>query len=145
MITDAEGLTASYNSPNNMYIHNKTLFISGTHSVGDVFTDLTIPFHLLPYTQRYIDADNILKKNKYIDTIVSHSLGSAIAAILIQEPQIKQGRSYGAPTVFAHKKLKSFRHYGDPVSISNRVAGDSETNLFIGNPHSYEGFETFYN
>lgn len=139
------GLDRSYQSDNNLYIYNKTLFISGTHSARDVITDLAIPFHLLNKTQRYKDAENILENNPQVNVIVGHSLGSAIGHILSDRGQIKASRLYGSPTLFNHPKIINFRHYGDPVSLSNRVGASSETNAYFGNPHSYNGFKTFYN
>jgi len=139
-------LDKSYEGLKNIYVHNNTLFISGTHSIKDVLTDLTIPFGMLGYTERFKQAELVLKKNENIDTIVSHSLGSAIAHKLADMGQIKTVRAYGSPTLYKHKKILHLRHYGDPVSVSTRWGDSNEINtMYAGNVHSYDGFKDYYN
>ena len=44
-ITDSEGLSRAYNSPDSIYVDGNRMYISGTHNFRDVFDDITkIPF-----------------------------------------------------------------------------------------------------
>lgn len=148
-ITDVEGLDKAYGRGyHNLYRHNNTLFVSGTHVTNpkDYYYDVTIPIGQLKNTKRYRQVENLIRLYPEIDTLVGHSLGAAIVTdITLRYPQIKQARAYGSPTIKSHPKIQYFRHHGDPVSISNRL-GNSASNIFhIGNPHSYRGFKPFYN
>lgn len=145
-LTDVEGLDKSYQDVNNVHVHNKTLFISGTHSLKDVETDLSIPLRRVKHTKRYAQVEQILSLYPRVDTIVGHSLGSAIGGEITREnPRIKQARLYGSPTLSKHDKIEYFRHYGDPWSISNKLMSSPNENFRFGDPHSYRGFKTFYN
>lgn len=135
-----------------MYVHNNTLFIAGTNPrtmmqyTRDILTDMTIPVHMLRYTPRFQTAEHALHMYPQVTTIVGHSLGGAIADVLVSDNERLQGRVYGAPILYAHPRIRLFRHAGDPVSVSSRISGASERNsVYIGNPHSYRGFETFRN
>ena len=90
-------------------------------------------------SQRYAEAQNALAPG--ITTIVGHSLGGAVAARLAEENPSLQARLYGAPRVSwssnANDRIRSMRHYGDPVSLLDRGAGSS---VYGGNPHSYGGY-----
>jgi hypothetical protein len=55
------------------------MFIAGTSNLQDVWDDLKIPFNLTRYSQRYKDADETLKTNQQVDTIIGHSLGSSVS------------------------------------------------------------------
>lgn len=147
LITDVDGLDRSYHSDNNVYVHNKTLFISGTHSFGDVLTDATIPFHLLSRTPRYKQAERVLLENPTIDTIVSHSLGSAIAQVLADNPRVKTVRAYASPTIFSNPKVIHLRHPHDFISMSNLFGRSDEITAYDPNvdPHSYRGHRDYFN
>lgn len=132
-------------------MHHNTLFVAGTNprTMGqyarDVLTDVTIPFHMLRYTPRFRHAAQALEEHP-ITVVVGHSLGGAITDILVSENERLRGRVYGAPIIHPHPRIRSFRHVGDPVSISSRVGGASEHNtVMLGNPHSYRGFPEFRN
>jgi len=144
-----EGLDYAYASVDNIYIHHNTMFIAGTNprTVGsylkDVMTDITIPLHMLSYTPRYKYAEYILEQNPQITSVVGHSLGGAIAQTLVEQKKKIIGRIYGAPIMRSHDRVRSFRHVGDPVSISAQPV--SENYLRFENPHSYRGYPDFYN
>ena len=72
--------------------------------------------------------------------VVGHSLGGAIVQALVEDyPQLR-GRTYGSPALTwrPNTRIKAYRRFGDPVSVTNRGADSSmPTSL---NPHSYSGF-----
>lgn len=147
MITDTDGLDAAYADINNVIVHNKTIFISGTHELGDIAADVTIPFRQLERTHRYAQAESLLALHPEVDTIVGHSLGAAIATRLAEQypRRIRGGRMYGSPTIGQHPNFVYYRHHGDPVSVSNRLGQSASSSFFLGNPHSYRGFPEHYN
>jgi pimeloyl-ACP methyl ester carboxylesterase len=118
------------------------MYISGTHSLADVATDLTIPLHLLTSTDRYLSAEYLLEIHPEVTTVVGHSLGAAIAQELSRRPSILEGRAYGSPTIYGAPKMEYYRSSGDPVSMFN-LAGDRSSafhsRVYFGNPHSYSG------
>ena len=96
---DATGLGLAYKPPYNTYMHNTMLFISGTHSINEVFAYIITPIaksintHIYIHTCRYVCISTIyiyiyiytydhsitmLDKHTHIDTIVGHSLGDTI-------------------------------------------------------------------
>ncbi len=99
-MTDIEGragLDKSYADPNKVYMEGDSLFIAGTSSLGDVADDLALPFGLTRGTQRYIDAERVLKANPKIRRVIGHNLGGAVTLELGgQRPDLKT-RTYGAP------------------------------------------------
>lgn len=117
---------------------SNTLAVAGTSSIGDVLTDLTIPLGLLKSTPRYQDALNTwLRLGK--PNLTGHSLGGLVVDQIAQSHPDWTGsaRLYGAPRVTwqeADPRIKSFRHWLDPVSLFDRAA---ESSLHLGNPHSY--------
>ena len=77
-LSDEEGLAKAYDQPNKIYLNNHKMYVAGTSSWQDVWDDLKIPFHLTRYSQRYEDADKILKEHPEVDNIIGHSLGGAV-------------------------------------------------------------------
>ncbi len=57
------GLDSATKSANKISIQGDTMFVAGTSNLQDVWDDLKIPFGLTKYSQRYQDADNLLKIN----------------------------------------------------------------------------------
>lgn len=155
-MTDAEGLRRAYESSNNNFVNheNNTLYISGTHSISDAITDLTIPIGNLRNTARYRMSRDILEYNRNITRVVGHSLGAAIGTDLIIDRNARtslqddltgrfvnlRGRMYGSPTLFSHPNIQYYRHPFDPVSIANFGLDTQQTPFYLGNPHSYEGY-----
>jgi hypothetical protein len=65
-----------------------------------VLNELTLPFRLIQYTDRYNQAHQLLDSSKdKITTIISHWLGSAIAHHLIVENEQLNGRLYSTPSL----------------------------------------------
>ena len=65
-ISDSEGLSRACKQPDKLYINNNKLYIAGTCNLRDVIDDTLIPFKLTRFSQRYMDADKILRNNKEI-------------------------------------------------------------------------------
>jgi len=146
-ISDSEGLSKAYNSPNSIYINGNTMYIAGTHIPKGVYDWKLIPLGLMKYSERYSQAESALKDNPQIDTVVGHSLGSSTAAELNKRYDNKfNARYYGSPFIdfsFSRDpKNQRYRHPGDFISMfdTGAVNGEPQNNYQILNPHSYEGF-----
>ena len=105
-INDETGLKRAYDNRTDvgLYHHpeNKTLYIAGTKDFPrDILDDTLIPFKMVHRSKRYRTANHFIKNNMdNIDTIVSHSLGSATAMKLNEDNNKKiTTRNYGTPTV----------------------------------------------
>ena len=86
----------------------------------DLFiNDLTIPFRLVQYTDRYARAHQLYTTHKdKIKTLVSHSLGSVNAHHIILETEQLRGRLYSTPSlVLPHERIEYCLQYGDPVAM----------------------------
>ena len=142
-INDETGLKRAYNNRTDLglYHHpeNKTLYIAGTKDFPrDVLDDVLIPFHMVHRSKRYRSANDFIKNNiDNIDTIVSHSLGSATTMKLHQDYNNRfTTRTYGTPTVSYNDNSDSrntrLRAVGDPVSMFDRgVSITVNKNSFI--------------
>ena len=130
-INDETGLKRAYNNRTDLglYHHpeNKTLYIAGTKDFPrDILVDALIPFHMVHRSKRYRTANEFIKNNSdSIDTIVSHSLGSATTMKLNEDYNKRfTTRTYGTPTVSyndnSDEKNTRFRAVGDPVSMFDR-------------------------
>ena len=75
---DATGLGLAYKLPYNNYMHNKMLFMSGTHSIHGAVVNLITPIGKSRNTHRYDHSITMLDKHTNIDTIVGHPLGDTI-------------------------------------------------------------------
>ena len=75
------GLQKTYSSDNQIYVDNDTAFIAGSSSLGDWYDNITnIPvWGDLRNSQRYKDADKMLKENPNVKNLVSHSLGGSVS------------------------------------------------------------------
>jgi hypothetical protein len=135
-ISDEDGITRAYRSPNNIHVSGHTMYIAGTHTAGDVLTDLTIPLHVLTSTPRYRQAQEALTAHPEVDHIVGHSLGGAIGTELVKSNEGLTGVMYGSPNIQPHPRITYRRHYFDPISFAN--VGAEETPAMY--PHSYRGW-----
>lgn len=139
------GLKKAYQSDKKLHVDGDTLFIAGTSNKQDVWDDITkIPFYgSVKDSQRYKDAEEVLKTNPQVKNLVGHSLAGSVA--LEFEKQYKDKfdtTTYGAPVLqLSSKKGKRFRHPGDPISIFDN--GAINVPKFSFNPlslHSFEGY-----
>ena len=113
------GLDNAYKSNNKISIQDDTMYLAGTSNLQDVWDDLKIPLGLTKFSQRYQDADNLLKTNPQIKRLVGHSAGGA-SAIELQKRHPSHTfdiTTYGAPLVqMGGQKYKRFRKSGDLIS-----------------------------
>ena len=166
-LSDVQGLNEAYKSNDNVYLNNNTMYVSGTKHADtliptllnlnpiqtymnykngyyqDMWDDLKIPFGLTKYSQRYQEADKMLKENPQITDVVGHSLGGSVSLELAKNYPEKHlfTSTYGAP-VFSDSMQygNRFRAFGDPVSMFDNGAITKMPNSI--NPHSYDnGFE----
>ena len=109
----------------------------------DVWDDLKIPLGLTKYSQRYQEADKMLKDNPQITNVIGHSLGGSVSLELAKNYKEKKisTTTYGAPVASSSLQFGNrFRAFGDVVSMFDNGA---ITQLPIQiNPHSYDnGFQ----
>ena len=108
-----------------------------------MWDDLKIPLSLTKYSQRYQEAEKMLKANPQIDSIVSHSLGGSVSLELANNYPGKKiiTTTYGAPVASSSLQYGDrFRAFGDPVSMfDNGAITKLPTQI---NAHSYDnGFQ----
>ena len=131
-ITDSEGLRRAYEH-GDYYVHGRTMFIAGSHTIRDWFDDITkVPaWGDLKGSERYQKALEEFKNNREIDTVVGHSLGGSASLDLKKNypSRIKKSRTYGAPVMdllgSESENVDRYRNWLDPVSIFDRGAKKS--------------------
>ena len=96
-----QGLAEAYKIDSGTYVAGDSLYLAGTKSARDVWDDLKIPFGMTSRSQRYEDANRVLKANPQIRRIVGHSLGGAVALELQREHPEMKTVTYGAPVISA--------------------------------------------
>ena len=157
ILTDAEGLRRAYNEPNRIYVNGDRMYIAGTtwtngkynptnpslldmlftdefglppgFSLQDAWDDLKIPFNLTSKSERYQDADEILKENPQIKQLILHSLGGSVALELNKNYGEKyETRTYSAPVFdpIYHAQENNnnirMRTAGDPIAMFDNNA-----------------------
>ncbi|MFM7977895.1 MAG: hypothetical protein ACKPKO_01155 [Candidatus Fonsibacter sp.] len=114
--------------------------------------DNDLPFsHLghLTKSERYINAEKVLKANPNIERVVGHSLGGVVSLELQKNYPGLKSRTYGAPVLdfqgihpyYNNKDVERYRNYGDPVSILDRSAHSVLNTKFYDQPvltHQYQ-------
>jgi hypothetical protein len=141
-MTDSAGLTKAYARADGVFIHNGTMYISGTKSLDDVMSWPSIPLGEIRTSTRYGSAQSAMSPD--IHTVVGHSLGSSVAAELAQSSTLR-ARLYNSPRVSwssGNKRIRSYAHFFDPVSAFDLSAYH---NFRAGNPHSYRGYHNRHN
>ena len=107
-------------------------------NINDILSDITIPFGLSSYSERYRDISDILGENNNTTEVISHSLGAAASAKYLQNNPDRNIHltTYGAPFISMSNKnddnYTSIRNFGDIVSILDR--GSITTNRGGFNP-----------
>ena len=82
-LSDSEGLSKAYSSPNAIYIDGNKAYVAGTRSAGEAFRDWgKIATWNTTHIERYGQLTDALKNNPQVDTIIGHSLGSSAVAEL---------------------------------------------------------------
>ena len=153
-ISDSEGLSKAYDSPNSIYVDDNRMYIAGTHNFRDAWDDLSkIPFWGdVRNSERYQQAETSLKDNPQVDTVIGHSLGSSVGQELNKQNDNKfNSRFYGSPFIdfsFSRDpKNQRYRHPGDFISMFDTGALNEEesTNYELINPHTFSGYPDYSN
>ena len=83
--SDTEGLNKAYKNGKGYYLDNNKLYVAVTFgknniksNINDILCDITIPFGLSSFSERYRDINQALNNN--ISEVISHSLGSSASA-----------------------------------------------------------------
>ena len=137
------GLSNAYKSKNKLYVKDDTLFIAGTSNLQDVWDDLKIPLRLTRFSQRYQDADNLLKTNPQVKKLVGHSLAGSVSLELQKQQPDKNYdvTTYGAPVLqMGGQKYKRFRKAGDLISGLDDGAIRYKGSLNPKEAHSYTNY-----
>jgi hypothetical protein len=150
-LSDSEGLSRAYSSPNAIYIDGNKAYVAGTRSASEAFHDWPkIATWNTTHIERYGQLTDALKNNDQVDTLIGHSLGaSAVAELQRQTNNKYMARYYGAPFLNINPfdgpdpKNQSFRHPGDPFSAFNHKAVDVRPNNFYSWwwSHDYGGYD----
>ena len=110
-LSDEEGLTRAYNSPNRFYQHRNKLFVAGSIDPVNFYDDLKLPMEdTLKLTKRGRDVEAYYKNHMAeIDTIIGHSEGGSVSLALEDKYRhdkidlpgigIKQVKTFSAPVV----------------------------------------------
>ena len=137
------GLSNAYKSKNKLYVKDDTLFIAGTSNLQDVWDDLKIPLRLTRFSQRYQDADNLLKANPQVKKLVGHSLAGSVSLELQKQQSDKNYdvTTYGAPVLqMGGQKYKRFRKAGDLISGLDDGAITYKGSMNPKEAHSYTNY-----
>ena len=144
-MSDADGLSKAYESPNKIFINNNKMYIAGTSNLQDVWDDLKIPFHLTRYSKRYEDADKVLREHPEVDSLIGHSLGGAVVLELNKNNNEKfDTTTYGAPVFQTDDKNKGkrYRHTLDPISMFDQGSNTIPLNIEdLLNPYSHPAID----
>ena len=153
-LSDSEGLSKAYSSPNAIYIDGNKAYVAGTRSAGEAFRDWgKIATWNTTHIERYGQLTEALKNNPQVDTIIGHSLGSSAVAELQRQTNNKyMARYYGAPFLNLNPfsgpdpRNQTFRHPGDIFSALDHNANTIRPNNFHGWwwAHAYDGFDPDY-
>ena len=134
-LSDTEVLNKAYTNGKGFVIDGNKLYVAGKFgknniisNINDILSDITIPFGLRSYSQRYRDISDILDENHNISEVIGHSLGSSASAKYLQNNPDRNIRltTYGAPFVSMPNKnsdsYTNFRSILDPISVADRGA-----------------------
>ena len=134
-LSDTEGLNKAYTNGKGFFIDGNKLYVAGTFgknniisNINDILSDITIPFGLSSYSQRYRDISDILDEHHNVTEVISHSLGASASAKYLKENPDRNIRltTYGAPFISMSNKnndsYTNFRSILDPISVADRGA-----------------------
>ena len=137
------GLQKAYHSDNKIYVDNDTAFIAGSASLGDWYDNITkIPvWGDLKQSQRYKDADKVLKENPNVTNLVSHSLGGSVSLEIDKNnPNKYKTTTYGAPVFLGLKGGNRYRHKNDPFSAFDFGSKSVGFNINPIEAHSFKNY-----
>ena len=141
------GLSKAYASNNSTHIDGDTLFIAGTKTARDVFSDwIKIPLGLTRYSTRYKEAEEVLKANPQVKNLIGHSYGSKVPTELLKthpDKNLEIKAMYGSPFVdFTGKKSDNrYRHKFDFVSLLDR--GAKTVDIGLVSPLKAHGYTNY--
>ena len=76
-LPDTEGLNKAYTNGKGFFIDGNKLYVAGTFgknntksNINDILSDITIPFGLISYSERYRDISDILDENHNITEVI---------------------------------------------------------------------------
>ena len=143
------GLDKAYKAKSGTHVEDDVMYIAGTRNKRDIWDDITkLPFWgKTSKVDRYKSAEQVLKENPQIKSLVGHSLASSVSAELQKQypnRQLNLKALYGSPFIdFGFQKHENrYRHKFDPVSILDR--GSQVVDLRLVGPltaHSYDKYE----
>ena len=145
----------AYTNGKGFFTDGNKLYAAGTFgksniksNINDILSDITIPFGLSSYSQRYKDISDILDENHNISEVINHLLGSSASAKYLKENPDRTIRltTYGAPFISMSNKnddnYTGLRNFGDIVSILDRGSITSNRggfNPLTNHQHSLDG------
>ena len=138
-----KGLDHAKKNQNKIYIKDDTMYLAGTSNLRDVWDDLKIPLYLTRFSQRYQDADNLLKNHPEVKKLVGHSLAGSVSLELQKRHPYKDldVTTYGAPVLqVGGMKYKRFRKSGDLISSLDDGAITYEGSLNPLKAHDYRDY-----
>ena len=134
-LTDAQGLSRAYGNGKGFYIDGDKMYVAGTFgkgtfggAVNDILADVGLPSKMTKYSQRYKDTSTAMDENNEVKHLITHSLGSSVAAQITKDYPERELTltTYGAPFISRRSKITddyiNFRSILDPVSIADRGA-----------------------
>ena len=140
------GFDNAYSSNNKLYIEGDTAYIAATDNWKDVFNGwVKIPLSLTRYSQRYQDADDLLKSNPQVKQLTGNSLGGVVSLELQKSHPGREFSvtTYAAPVIQMNdQKHMCFRKSGDVVSAFDSGAvtiGEGSFNPLEA--HNYMGYD----
>jgi hypothetical protein len=129
----------AYDSPLNVYVSGKTLYVAGTKTMADMRADLSLLRETGAALPRWHDAEFALAQFPYLDTAVGHSMGGNVALELFDQGRVATVRTYGTPLIQrgrAKPGEERYRDAFDPISLLDRNAN---TVAVRWPPHSFMG------
>ena len=134
-LSEKKGINKAYTNGKGYYLENNKLYVAGTFgrnniisNINGILSDITIPFGLSSYSQRYRDISDILDENHTVTEVISHSLGASASAKYLQNNPDRNIRltTCGAPCISMSNKntdsYANFRSILDPISVADRGA-----------------------
>ena len=116
--TNSYYLNRAYHNSSGTYIKDDTIYLAGSRNMKDVAQWPLIPLGLTHKSDIYRRADQILKDNPHVKSIVAHSYGGSAALELQKKYRDRNYKTttFSAPVLSIQKGEKFSKPY-DPVSL----------------------------
>jgi hypothetical protein len=104
------------------------MYVAGSHTVRNWYHDVTtIPvWGDVRNSERYQQADKMLKANPQVHTVVGHYLVGSVAHELQKNNPGLRSVTYGSPSISQGSGGERYRNSLDPVSMCDRGAVQQE-------------------